>query len=111
MTPDQFESWVSAERQIGRLTEAEASDLIEQRSIFDSNRDSIREFVVTRSSLADEAFSAQAVVGYQNGLRIVANSVAQLFEIAGQGSGMVYFEPVGYNPFGGGYMGDGGSDD
>ena len=108
MTTEQFIAWIQSLVREGRLTEAQAADLIDQRILFDEARDGIHDRY------------PGSVAGYVNGVPLVADSVGQLLDMArnqfpADGNEvpeevdrpMVYFEPIGTTAFGmeGGVLG------
>ena len=110
MTLDEFEAWSDAEVADGRLTQDERDDLVQQRIIFDRQRDTIyRTQQISRPEITSQE-PRTLVVGFQRGRRFDAGSVEDLLSATETNPGLVYFEPVNYNPFGSALLADGGAD-
>jgi hypothetical protein len=88
VTYEEFAAWIRSLVQQGRLAESDASDILEQRRLFDEQR-----------SIIEAEFDG-AVVGIVAGERITRHTTAELLDAARAGfSGrLVYFEPIGRSP-------------
>lgn len=82
MTDAEFQNWLQAEVQGGRMTQQQRDDLLEQKRHFDRHRIEI------------EQTHSNQVVGYVSGTRQVSASVHELLDQVQQGypGRMVYFE-------------------
>jgi hypothetical protein len=90
VTTDEFERWLSVLVGEGRLDFGQAEDLLAQRRRFDDERERLT------------AEYHDTVIGFVAGSMLVADSVGQLLEEArGFDGRLVYFEPIGYDAFGG----------
>ena len=92
MTFEEFSAWLDELVRDGRLDGAAAADLREQRARFEGLRRSL-----------DGGDFDRRVVGFQAGELLVADSVGELMEQAHErnATALVYFEGVGFDPFGG----------
>lgn len=98
MTADEFRAWLETLVGSERIDREQAADLALQREIFDERRSAlVDEYAVTESQ--------DMVVGYQHGEELTARSIPELLEQARRHSAywLVYFEPIGFDPFGGAY--------
>jgi hypothetical protein len=89
MTDTEFRDWPCNLVLEGRVTAEQRDDLLAQKDRFDQHRAEI------------EKQCPRRVVGYVNGAREVASAVHEILSKANaQFPGrMVYFEPIGFEPF------------
>lgn len=106
MNREQFEAWLTSLVVERTLTSEQADDLARQRQLFDERRDTLTRSIAISDDidgLVEEAnLPPGVVVGFHADELITAPSVQSILAIAKerQPERMVYFEPIGFNPFG-----------
>lgn len=108
MNEEQFRAWL--ERLVAQedLRTEQALDLLEQRRRFDEQRVAlVREVFssdrgIDRDSVLDGDGTRGFVAGFQADELLIGSSVQEVLAAARQRQPerMVYFEPIGFNPFG-----------
>lgn len=90
MEYEEFAAWTEGQVELGRMDPEQREQLLRSRQLFDADED--REVGLVIGYLGDERFASESVADLFAQVRLV-RAETDTREI-------LYFEPIGHNPFG-----------